>query len=114
MTSPPRRARRLYKDPTDKVIAGVASGVANYFDVDTVLVRAVWFVLAFSGFGLLLYIVLWLVLEDEPAEPPQPREVAPAEPAADDTAFAGDLDVEASETQKPQDEAPGKGESTGR
>ncbi len=86
MTSPQRRARRLYKDPTDKTIAGVASGVAKYFDVDTTLVRAIWFVLAFSGFGILLYVILWLVLEDEPQEPATPlAEEMP--PVTDETAY---------------------------
>lgn len=68
MTDSSRRQRKLYKDPNDKVIAGVASGVAKYFDIDTTLVRVVWFVLALGGFGILLYVILWFVLEDEPAE----------------------------------------------
>ena len=68
MTGPSRRQRKLYKAPSDVKIAGVASGVAKYFDIDTTLVRAVWVVLALGGFGILLYVVLWLMLEDEPAD----------------------------------------------
>ena len=63
-----RRHKKLYKDPTDKKIAGVASGVAKYFELDTTLVRAVWVVAALAGFGVLLYLILWIVLEDEPAQ----------------------------------------------
>lgn len=48
------------------MIAGVASGVAKYFDIDTPLVRVVWLVFALSGFGLILYLILWPVLDDEP------------------------------------------------
>jgi phage shock protein PspC (stress-responsive transcriptional regulator) len=68
MTDSSRRNNKLYKDPNDRKIAGVASGVAKYFDVDTTLVRAVWFVLALGGIGILLYVILWVVLEDEPAD----------------------------------------------
>lgn len=75
MTGPSRRQKKLYKDPRDIKIAGVASGVAKYFDIDTTLVRAVWIVLAVGGVGILLYAVLWIMLEDEPADledPPIP------------------------------------------
>lgn len=76
MTDSSRRQRKLYKDPEDKQIAGVASGIAKYFDIDTTLVRAIWIVLAFGGVGILLYVVLWIMLEDDPAslgsDPPQP------------------------------------------
>jgi len=68
MTNSSRRQRKLYKDPVDRKIAGVASGVAKYFDIDTTLVRAVWAVLALGGVGILLYLILWAVLEDEPAD----------------------------------------------
>lgn len=67
-TETPRRQNRLYKDPNDKMIAGVASGVAKYFDIDTALVRVIWAcAVLFGGFGLVLYLLLWLILEDEPA-----------------------------------------------
>lgn len=68
--STPRSSRRdtkLYRDPSDKKIAGVASGVAKYFDIDTTLTRVVWGVASLmGGFGIVLYIVLWIVLDDDP------------------------------------------------
>jgi phage shock protein PspC (stress-responsive transcriptional regulator) len=74
-----RRSNPLYKDPVDKKIGGVASGVARYFDIDTTLVRVVWAVsVLIGGFGLLLYLVLWFILEDDPerlASPLQPPTV---------------------------------------
>ena len=81
-----RRATRLYRDPIDKKIGGVAAGVAKYFDIDTTLVRAVWAVsILVGGFGLLLYLVLWFILDEDPdafANPiaPRPVESAEAEP----------------------------------
>ncbi|MGI9608893.1 MAG: PspC domain-containing protein [Acidimicrobiia bacterium] len=81
-----RRANRLYRDPIDKKIGGVAAGVAKYFDIDTTLVRAVWAVsVLVGGFGLLLYLVLWFILDEEPdafADPIEPRLVEPAEVVA--------------------------------
>lgn len=68
MTESNRRDKKLYKDPNDKMIAGVASGFAKYFDIDTTLVRAVWAVVGLGGVGILLYVILWIVLEDEPAD----------------------------------------------
>jgi phage shock protein PspC (stress-responsive transcriptional regulator) len=55
--------RRLFRDPDDHLVAGVCSGIANYFDMD-----AVWVRLAFAlfipvgGTGFLLYIILWIVV----------------------------------------------------
>ena len=63
-----RRPKRLSKDPTDKKIGGVASGVAKYTELDTTLVRTVWVVAAMFGFGVPLYLILWIVLKDEPAQ----------------------------------------------
>lgn len=50
----------------DRRVAGVAGGIARHFDIDPVLVRVAFVVLAlFGGGGLLLYLALWLVLPDE-------------------------------------------------
>jgi phage shock protein C len=54
-------ARQLTRSETDRRIAGVCGGLAEYFDVDPVLVRVAFVVAAFMGFGILLYIVLWIV-----------------------------------------------------
>ncbi|NNL97366.1 MAG: PspC domain-containing protein [Acidimicrobiia bacterium] len=94
----PRRANRLYRDPIDKKIGGVAAGVAKYFDIDTTLVRAVWAVsILVGGFGLLLYLVLWFILDDDPdafADPIEPRDV---EPAGLDTTTEADGELETAE-----------------
>jgi phage shock protein PspC (stress-responsive transcriptional regulator) len=57
------QARKLTRNTSDKVIAGVASGLANYFGIDPVLTRIAFIVLTFvGGSGLLLYLLLWLFL----------------------------------------------------
>jgi phage shock protein PspC (stress-responsive transcriptional regulator) len=59
--------RRLYRCRHDRRIAGVASGLAEYFDLDVTLVRIVWFVsVFFGGFTLLLYIAMALIVPAEP------------------------------------------------
>ena len=59
--------KRLYRSTADRRIAGVAAGVADYFGVDATAVRAAWLVsVVFAGVGLLLYVVLWIVLPEEP------------------------------------------------
>ena len=58
--------KRLYRSRTDRVIAGVCGGLADYFGVDPILVRVVWVVTVLSfGAGLLAYILLWLFVPQE-------------------------------------------------
>jgi phage shock protein C len=58
-----RGAKRLYRDPDDRIIGGVCSGLGAYFRVDPVWFRLA-FVLAviFAGTGILLYLILWIIL----------------------------------------------------
>ena len=55
--------KRFARSSRDKKIAGICGGLAHYFDIDATLVRVVFVLLTlFSGGGLLLYIILWLVM----------------------------------------------------
>ena len=55
--------RRLERDPDNKVIAGVAAGVANYFGLDPTLVRVLWaLTLLIGGLGFIVYIIMWIVM----------------------------------------------------
>jgi phage shock protein PspC (stress-responsive transcriptional regulator) len=63
--------RRLYRCQHDRILAGVASGMAERFDLDPTLVRLLWVVsVFFGGFGLLLYIVMAIIVPLEPAGGP--------------------------------------------
>jgi phage shock protein PspC (stress-responsive transcriptional regulator) len=71
--------RRLTRSRTEGSIAGVCAGLANYFDVDVVLVRAAWVVFsivpgAIIG-GVLAYLAAWLVIPEstEPVTAPRGR-----------------------------------------
>jgi phage shock protein C len=60
--------RRLYRCRHDRRLAGVASGVAEFFYLDPTLVRVLWFLsVFFYGLGLLLYIGLAVIVPLEPA-----------------------------------------------
>ena len=61
----------LRRDPNEAMIGGVCAGLASYFDIDTTLVRALFVASTLlSGFGLLLYVVLWVLLGSTPPPPP--------------------------------------------
>jgi len=58
---------KLFRSKKDRIIAGVCGGLGEYFNVDPVLVRVVFILLAFAnGFGLLLYVVLMIVIPSGP------------------------------------------------
>lgn len=59
--------RRLYRSRTDRQLAGVAAGVAEYLDLDPTLVRVLWILSIFlGGFTILLYVILAFVMPLEP------------------------------------------------
>ena len=60
---------RLYRSRRDRVIGGVASGLGEYLNIDPVLIRVAFVVIALlSGIGVLLYIILWIVIPENYAE----------------------------------------------
>lgn len=59
--------KKLYKSSTDKKLAGVCGGLAEYFNIDSTLVRLGWVVFcALGGSGLLAYIIAALIMPDRP------------------------------------------------
>ena len=59
--------RRLYRDPADRVLAGVAAGIAGHLGAPVLLVRAAFVVLAgINGLGALMYAAFWAVLPMPP------------------------------------------------
>lgn len=67
--------KRLYRSTTDRMVAGVCAGLAEHFKIDPTLVRLLFVLFALAGGpGLLAYIVLWLVVPEQPAAAPPPPE----------------------------------------
>jgi len=58
------RARRLYRDPDERILGGVSSGLGAYLGIDPVIVRILFVVFLFVGFGLLAYIILWILVPE--------------------------------------------------
>jgi phage shock protein C len=59
--------RKLYRSKTDRKVAGVCGGLAQYFNIDPTLIRVVFVVLAvLGGSGLVLYLALWIIVPNEP------------------------------------------------
>jgi len=54
------RSRRLYRDEQNKVLGGVCSGIANYFGIEPLIVRILWFFLI--GVNILGYLILWIAV----------------------------------------------------
>jgi phage shock protein PspC (stress-responsive transcriptional regulator) len=55
--------RRMYRNEEDKILGGVASGVANYLKIDPAVLRILFAISAFvGGAGLLIYVILWIAL----------------------------------------------------
>ncbi|HEX2963106.1 MAG: PspC domain-containing protein [Ignavibacteria bacterium] len=84
---------RLYRSQKDKMIAGVCGGLAEYFDVDPVIIR-IAFVAAtiLSGMGLIVYILLWIIVpykESVAAAAAGSGSAAYAAPAGSETASEG-------------------------
>ena len=55
--------KKLYKSNTDKKLSGVCGGIAEYFDIDSTIVRLIWvFFTLFVGCGIIAYIIAALVM----------------------------------------------------
>ena len=59
--------KKLYRNTKNKMIAGVCSGIADYFDADPTIVRLIW---AFGtiisvGLGILAYLVAWIIVPEK-------------------------------------------------
>lgn len=60
-----RRYRRMYRDPDNRVISGVCSGLASYWHLDPTVVRVVFVVLTVLGFsGVIIYLILLIILPE--------------------------------------------------
>lgn len=58
---------KLYRSRKQKIIAGVAGGLSDYFNIDPVIIRILFVVLSIlHGSGILIYIILWIAIPEEP------------------------------------------------
>jgi phage shock protein C len=71
--------RKLYRSNTNRMLGGVCGGLGEYFDIDATIVRLIFVLLTLAGAsGVLIYIIMLIVVPNEPVSmPPQPP-VAPS------------------------------------
>lgn len=61
------KKKKLYKSETDKKICGVCGGIAEYFDMDSTLIRLAWIIfVCMAGCGLIAYIIAAIVMPIKP------------------------------------------------
>ena len=66
------RHTTLFRSRTDRMLGGVAGGLAERFEIDSVLVRILFAVATIAnGFGILIYVVLWIIMPEEDGLPDQ-------------------------------------------
>jgi phage shock protein C len=59
--------RKLYRSKTNRKLAGVCGGLAQYFNIDATLIRVLFVLLAvLGGSGLVLYVAMWIIVPKEP------------------------------------------------
>lgn len=64
--------KKLYRSESDKKIAGVCGGLAEYFNIDATIVRIIFVILLLPGGfpGLIPYVILWIVVPTRPTVNP--------------------------------------------
>jgi len=61
------KMKRLYRSRKDKILGGVCGGIAEYFNVDPVIIRLLWVLFALAyGSGVLVYIIAWIIIPRTP------------------------------------------------
>ncbi|MDD5540177.1 MAG: PspC domain-containing protein [Candidatus Marinimicrobia bacterium] len=74
--------KKLYRSDQQKIVAGVCGGIAEYFEIDPVLIRLIWIVLiVFGGTGILAYLIAWIVIPTRQMKNEEP--VAKEEPVVE-------------------------------
>lgn len=90
--------KKLYRSSRDRMLGGVAGGLAEYFEIDSTLIRILFVIIVFiGGTGILAYILLWIVVPEAPYNYYQSRNGAgaPAEQEPKESAVPpGVADVE--------------------
>lgn len=59
-------AKRIYRSTKNRMLGGVCGGIGEYFDLDPTIVRLLAVVFAFTGAGVLAYIIAWIIIPDQP------------------------------------------------
>ncbi len=87
-------SKRLYRSRTHKVFGGVAGGLADYFNVDVILMRLLFVIVFFAGGGgVIIYVILWIITPLEPFITPPPNQGGDASGGNADAAGITDAEI---------------------
>jgi len=56
-----KKVRKIFRHPDDKILGGVCGGLGAYFNIDPIILRLAFIFMALGGFGILLYLILWVI-----------------------------------------------------
>ena len=59
--------KKLYRSTTNKTIAGVCAGLAEYLNIDPTIVRVIWALIGLTGGGIIAYLVCALIIPEKPS-----------------------------------------------
>lgn len=57
--------KKLYRSNTNRMLFGVAGGMADYFNMDPTIMRILWVLIGLSGTGILIYIIAAIIMPQE-------------------------------------------------
>lgn len=60
-------SKRLYRSRKDRVLGGVCGGLGDYLNIDPVIIRIVLVFMIFTVGGILIYLIAWILIPNEPA-----------------------------------------------
>jgi phage shock protein C len=66
-------AKKLYRSLTQKMMAGICGGLAEYFDIDVSIIRLIFIAIALASALIpmvIFYIIAWIVIPTQAASPP--------------------------------------------
>jgi phage shock protein C len=61
-----QKVKKLYRSAKGKILGGVCGGIGEYLNVDPTIIRIIWLLFGFSGFGILAYLIAWLIIPKNP------------------------------------------------
>ena len=60
-----RTTKKLYRDPENRILGGVCSGMSIYWNIDPVIIRILFVIAAlWGGGGIFVYLILWIVIPE--------------------------------------------------
>jgi len=61
--------KRLYRSGRDRILGGVCGGIAEYLEVDPVVIRLIWVIVSLAwGAGIIAYIIAWIIIPRNPRD----------------------------------------------